>query len=483
VARPALSTYTGKRNPDKTPEPMPRRRGSTAKASSDGPTFVIQEHHASALHWDFRLERDGVLVSWALPKGIPNDPAQNHLAVRVEDHPLEYGSFSGTIPEGEYGGGKVSIWDHGVYECEKWTPREVKVVLHGKRAVGRFVLFATQGKQWMIHRMDPVPGGFEPVPHHISPMLAVSGELPRHASEWAFEFKWDGIRALVAVDGGRPLALSRNGRDITASFPELRQLGEELGATQVLLDGELVAFDDSGKPSFSRLQRRTHVTGPRDVKRLAGTDPVSYVVFDLLHLNGRPLLDLSYDERRRELDGLHLGGATWAVTPSFTDTSGEAVLHTALEQGMEGVVAKRRSSVYRPGSRNGSWIKVKRERTQEVVVGGWTAGQGSRASGFGALLLGVPDGNGLLEYVGKVGTGFGDEEIERLRHRLRSLSRKTSPFGTTVPKAIGQAAHWVRPQLVGEVRFSEWTAEGRLRHPAWRGLRADKRPGDVIRET
>jgi bifunctional non-homologous end joining protein LigD len=365
-----LATYTRKRNPAKTPEPMPGGQGSTTEAPSNGPTFVIQEHHASTLHWDFRLERDGVLVSWALPKGIPNDPARNHLAVRVEDHPLEYGSFSGTIPQGEYGGGKVSIWDRGVYECEKWTPREVKVVLHGKRAVGRFVLFATEGKQWMIHRMDPVPGGFDPVPHRISPMLAVVGDLPTKGSEWAFEFKWDGVRALVAVDGGRPLALSRNGRDITDSFPELRQLGEELGATQVLLDGELVAFDEGGRPSFSRLQRRTHVTGPRDIKRAAGRDPVNYVIFDLLHLNGRPLLDRSYDDRRQELDRLHLGGAHWAVTPSFTDTSGEDVLRIALEKGMEGVVAKRRSSVYRPGSRNGNWIKVKRERTQEVVVGG-----------------------------------------------------------------------------------------------------------------
>jgi bifunctional non-homologous end joining protein LigD len=376
----------------------------------------------------------------------------------------------------------VSIWDHGVYECEKWTPREVKVVLHGERAVGRFVLFPTKGKQWMIHRMDPVPGGFEPVPDRILPMLAVVGDLPDNDSEWAFEFKWDGVRALVAVDGGRPLALSRNGRDITASFPELRRLGEALGATQVLLDGELVAFGEDGKPSFSRLQRRTHVTGPRDVKRLAVTDPVSYVIFDLLHLDGRPLLDQSYDDRRRELDRLHLGGAYWAVTPTFTGTNGDDVLRTALEKGMEGVIAKRRSSVYRSGSRNGNWIKVKRERTQEVVVGGWTAGSGSRAPGFGALVLGVPDGDGSLVYVGKVGTGFSGEEIDRLSHRLRSLSRKTSPFGKTVPQAIGQDAHWVRPKMVGEVRFSEWTPEGRLRHPAWRGLRTDKRPGEVIRE-
>jgi bifunctional non-homologous end joining protein LigD len=362
-------------------------------------------------------------------------------------------------------------------------------VLHGERTVGRFVLFPTKGKQWMIHRMDPVPGGFDPLPYRISPMLGVAGDLPENELEWAYEFKWDGIRALVGVDGGRPLALSRTGRDITPSFPELRQLGEELGATQVLLDGELVAFDEDGNPSFSRLQRRTHVTGPRYVKRVAGTDPVSYVIFDLLHLNGRPLLDQSYDDRRRELDRLHLGGAHWA------EPTGRSPLHSPVRaERMScgppsyrvwrgswpsgGQVSTGRAAAAGTGSRSSGIGRKK----WWLEVGGWTASNGSRASAFGALILGVPDGDGSLKYVGKVGTGFSHEEIDRLLHRLRSLSRKTSPFGKTVPKAIAHGAHWGRPELVGEVRFSEWTAEDRLRHLVWRGLRDDKRPGEVIRE-
>ena len=183
----------------RSPRPARRRPGKNKR-----PTFVVQEHHASSLHWDFRLERDGVLASWALPKGVPMFPDQNHLAVQVEDHPLEYGSFSGTIPAGEYGGGEVSIWDHGVYDCEKWLPKEIMVVLHGQRVEGRYVLFPTKGKNWMIHRMDPAPEGLAPLPAHLSPMLAVPDRLPPDDGQWAYEFKWDGMRVMVWVDGGRP---------------------------------------------------------------------------------------------------------------------------------------------------------------------------------------------------------------------------------------------------------------------------------------
>jgi bifunctional non-homologous end joining protein LigD len=210
VSEDGLAEYRGKRRAARTPEPVPaagsRRR--TKKREAD-PTFVIQEHHASSLHWDFRLERDGVLVSWALPKGLPPSPDVNHLAVHVEDHPLEYGSFEGTIPEGEYGGGTVTVWDHGTYRCEKWNDHEVMVVLDGARATGRYVLFPTKGKNWMIHRMDPVEGGYAPLPSGLSPMLATAKDLPPDDGAWALEFKWDGIRALIAVDGGRARARSR----------------------------------------------------------------------------------------------------------------------------------------------------------------------------------------------------------------------------------------------------------------------------------
>jgi len=313
-----------------------------------------------------------------------------------------------------------------------------------------------------------------------SPMLAVAGALPDEDEGWAYEFKWDGVRALVAVEGGRIRTLSRTGRDLTSSFPELRRLGESMGSTQALLDGELVILDHGGRPSFSRLQHRLQISAEREVKRLAETDPVHFVIFDLLHIDGHSLLNAAYDDRRTALDRLHLEGPRWSVTPTFSETSGADVLRAALEMGMEGVVAKRRSSRYLPGKRNGAWVKVKREQTQEVIVGGWTDGRGNRAAGFGALLLGIPNG-ATLDYVGKVGTGFTEAAMRQLLDRLRGLHRRTSPFREEPPEANG--VHWVKPELVGEVRFSEWTLDGRLRHPTWRGLRSDKRPEDVSRES
>ncbi|HUY67110.1 MAG TPA: non-homologous end-joining DNA ligase [Acidimicrobiales bacterium] len=487
MTREPLTDYRRKRREGLTPEPFPPAAGGghpPVTAPVAGPGFVIQEHHASSLHWDFRLEHDGVLVSWALPKGLPLTPDENHLAVHVEDHPMEYGSFSGTIPTGEYGGGQVSIWDRGTYECEKWTEREIKVVLHGDRGSGRFVLFPTKGKNWIIHRMDPPPEGFEPLPARLAPMLATEGPLPTDTGEWAFEFKWDGIRVLVWVDGGRARAISRGGNDITGSFPELRELGEAIGSDQVLLDGEIVVFDQDGRHSFSRLQHRLQVASPKDAARAALKDPASLVIFDLLHRNGRSFIGSSYDERRSELERLAPAGPSWAVTPSFTDHAAEEVFRSAVQMGMEGVVAKRRSSVYRPGVRSRNWVKVKARRTQEVVIGGLTPGQGDRRSTFGALLLGLPSAErkGTLSYVGKVGTGFTRRAREDLLAELQSLARSTSPFDQSLPPSFEKGATWARPQLVGEVEFREWTPDGRLRHPVWRGVRVDKSAKDVHRE-
>jgi bifunctional non-homologous end joining protein LigD len=482
MADSSLETYRRKRNPARTPEPVPSGHVSTRKTGPRPPTFVIQEHHASSLHWDFRLERDEVLKSWALPKGLPLDPAHNHLAVPTEDHPLEYAEFSGAIPPAEYGGGEVTIWDHGTYRCEKWTDREVMVVLDGERAEGRYVLFAT-GKNWMIHRMDPPPEGWEPLPERLSPMLAVPADQPPEGSDWSYELKWDGIRVLLWVDGGRVRALTRNGNDTTASFPELREFGESVGSDQLLLDGELVALDEHGRPSFSRLQRRMHVSSAAGVRKAAAADPASLVLFDVLHHNGRSLVTSPYHQRRRRLETL-VGGPRWVVTPVFTDESGAEALRIAAEVGMEGVVAKRLNSPYRPGIRSRDWVKVKCQRTQEVVIGGWTPGQGSRRGLFGSLLLGlpVPGHQRRLRYVGKVGTGFSQSAMEDLLTRLRPLVRKTSPFGEDLRREVGTGGTWVRPALVGEVRFSEWTPDRRFRHPVWRGIRSDKAPEDVVYE-
>jgi bifunctional non-homologous end joining protein LigD len=440
---------------------------------------VIQEHHARSLHWDFRLERDGVLVSWAVPKGLPMDRGVNHLAVHVEDHPIEYGSFEGRIPDHEYGAGSVTIWDRGTYECSEWTERDVKVVLHGSRVEGRYGLFRTDGDNWMIHRIDPAPAGWEPLPELVRPMLATAGGLPADDG-WAYEFKWDGVRAVVYVDGGRIRTLSRTDRDVTASYPELRALGEALGSLQAVLDGEIVALDEQGRPSFEALQPRMNTAEPSRVRRLAERVPVTYMIFDLMHLDGHSALDIAYSERRRLLEGLELAGAHWATPPSQVG-DGQVLLKAARDNGLEGVVAKHLDSLYRPGRRDPSWVKVKNFRTQSVVIGGWAGGKGHLEGELGALLLGIPEAAGL-SYVGRVGTGFSDADRSALVGQLSKLGRDGSPFSNQVPRSESAGVHWVEPVLVGEVQFTEWTRTGRLRQPAWRGLRPDELPGEVARE-
>jgi bifunctional non-homologous end joining protein LigD len=447
-----------------------------------GGRFVIQEHHASTLHWDFRLERGGVLVSWALPKGLPIDPTRNHLALHTEDHPLEYADFEGMIPAGEYGAGTVAIWDRGTYSLEKWTDREVKVVLEGSHARGRYVLFPTGAKQWMMHRMDPLPEGYAPMPPTPKPMLARTGALPPSDEGWAYEFKWDGIRAIVTVEGGRARAVTRNGNELSGAFPELAEIGEALGAQPAILDGELVAFDEHGRPNFGRLAHRLHVTSEREVRRRSTQVRATFLAFDLLYLDGQNLLSRTYDERRERLDSLALAGETFATPAAFREASGSAVLRAAADQGLEGIVAKQRHSPYRPGSRSGEWIKVKCFRTQEVIIGGWTAGRGERTGSLGSLLLGVFDQEGALRYAGKVGTGFDAATRDALIALLGPLAADTSPFVDRLPPTERATAHFVRPEIVGEVRFGEWTADGRLRHPSWRGLRTDKAPFEVVRE-
>jgi bifunctional non-homologous end joining protein LigD len=474
--RDALRNYRTKRDPERTPEPMGRRN----RSRNDGNRFVIQEHHARSLHWDLRLERGGVLVSWALPKGLPEAPDKNHLAVHTEDHPLEYATFEGEIPQGEYGGGQMTIWDRGTYETEKWSETEVKFVLHGTRGDGDFVLFQTKDRNWMIHRHGPSTRA-DPLPSSLQPMLATAGQLPTEGDGWAFEIKWDGVRTILFVEGGRVRAQSRNDLDVTASFPELAEIGEFLGMTTCVLDGEVVALGEDGRPNFARLQRRMHVANQREARRRASVDPVSFVAFDVLYLHGHSLLASHYDERRAQLESLHLSGPSFTTTESFRDVSGRDILAATVANGLEGVVAKRRSSTYKPGRRTPDWIKIKSFRTQEVVIGGWTDGRGERQGELGALLLGVPDDEGL-RYVGKVGTGFATRDREALLSDLRPLMRRTSPFATPLPAAETAAAHFVRPSLVGEVEFSEWTTARRLRQPTWRGLRPDKSAEEVVVE-
>ena len=303
--------------------------------------FVIQEHHARRLHWDVRLERDGVLVSWAVPKGVPDDPAVNHLAVHTEDHPLEYGSFEGEIPRGQYGAGSMTIWDSGRYETLKWAKDEVKVRLHGQRVTGGYTLFQTGGKQWMMHReRQPLPPGLRPM------LAALWSTPPPDDGKWALEMKWDGVRALAFVERGQVRLMSRTERDITVAYPELTGLGHATSHKQLLLDGEIVVFGEGGWPEFEALQSRMHVSDASQARLLAGQNPVTYLVFDLLQLDGRPLLDLEYRYRRALLDELGLAGPNWQTPPSFPGEDFEAVRTVSRDQGMEGVVAKRLDSRY-----------------------------------------------------------------------------------------------------------------------------------------
>jgi bifunctional non-homologous end joining protein LigD len=469
-----LSAYRAKRDFDKTSEPA----GDSQAPAAGQPRFVVQEHHARRLHWDLRLEHDGVLASWAVPNGIPADPKENRFAVRTEDHPLEYLDFHGEIPAGEYGAGTMTVWDRGTYEVHKWTDAKIDVTFAGERLQGKYGLFVMSGSDWMIHRMDP-PTDPErrPMPAGIAPMLARAGTLPPREQEWSFEVKWDGVRALAYARPGRLRIESRNQRDVSESYPELRGLSAALGMREALLDGEIVAFDPSGRPNFGLLQKRMHVTSAAALKRLVGEVPVVYAIFDLLWLDGRSLMELGYAERRERLGALELGDVAWRV-PAAHD-SGRGLLDATRAQGLEGIVAKRRDSRYEPGRRASTWIKIKHTQRQEFAIGGWAPGEGRRTDRIGALLMGARE-DGVLRFVGKVGTGFTEATLDDLASRLATLRVNTSPFapGTKLERGV----QFVTPELVAEVEFTEWTADGIMRAPSFKGLRFDKPAGDVVLE-
>jgi bifunctional non-homologous end joining protein LigD len=476
-----LQTYRSKRSAKKTPEPMGEETTTT-----ESRRFVVQEHHATRLHWDLRLEHDGVLVSFAIPNGLPEAPKDNRLAVHTEDHPLEYLEFEGEIPKGEYGAGSMRIWDRGTYEVLKWEPRKLEVLLHGERVQGRYALFPIDKdedpKNWMIHRMDPpADEAAEPMPDKIVPMMARTGTLPRDDEHWGFEVKWDGVRAICHSEPGRLRLHSRNLLDITQRYPEVGRLNRALSHHRAVLDGEVVALDADGKPSFGALQRRMHVSSETAVRRLAKETPVTYVIFDLLWLDGHSLMALPYTERRARLAELELGeGGRWRV-PDYVVGHGKELLAATAAQGLEGVIAKRLDSPYDPGRRNPSWLKIKNVERQEVVIGGWVPGDGKRRDRIGALLAGVRDDDGSLRHIGRVGTGFTEAELDRLAEKLRPLEREDSPFAPGGPK-IPRGAVFAEPELVAEVEFREWTDGGQLRAPSYKGLRDDKPAELVVRE-
>ena len=459
-----LAEYDRKRDFSKTAEP----RGEPASEVAGGaqPRFVVQEHHARRLHWDLRIEHEGVAASFALPNGVPLDPKDNRMAVRTEDHPLEYLEFEGEIPEGSYGAGTMTVLDRGTVSIEKWDAKKIEVTLHGERITGRYALFVLKEADWMIHRMDPSQDRDRVgLPEHIVPMLAKAGELPRDGERWGYEVKWDGVRALAYALPGRLRFESRNLNDITEGYPELRSISRAVGHREAVLDGEIVAFDADGHPSFERLQQRMHVRGERQVKRLTESVPVVFVVFDLLYLDGRDLTRLPYSERRERLEALALSGPQIRV-PRLLAGDGAEVLEAVRAQGLEGIIAKRLDSRYEPGRRGGSWLKVKNVQRDEFVIGAWMPGEGRRRESIGSLAVGQWDG-GELRYAGNVGTGFSDAELERLAGILAPLEREDSPFSGRQP---GKGAVWVQPSRAASVEYLERTGAGMIRAPSYKGL-------------
>jgi bifunctional non-homologous end joining protein LigD len=470
VASQKLREYRAKRDPGKTSEPF-----GAGKRRGKQPIFVVQRHDARRLHYDFRLERGGALASWAVPKGVPLEPGQRALAVHVEDHPLDYAGFEGEIPKGQYGAGTVEIWDQGTYELvEEKKDGGLTVRLHGKRLEGTWTLVPAKldgdPKNWLLLRKRE-EGARERVGREYAPMLATLGESVPRGNGWLFEVKWDGYRALAHVSQGEARLTSRKGNDLTARFPAVaREIARAVKTPDCVLDGEICALDEQGRSSFSAMQQGKPGTA------------IVYFVFDLLELEGEPLVDLPLIERWRRLEKL-LDRRNRTVRPSETFEDGDALLEAAKQQGLEGIMAKRADSRYGVGRRTRDWLKIKTHGRQEFIIAGYTKGQGRRAGTLGSLVLAVRRGR-ELEYVGNVGTGFTGDEIEKLLKKLRPFERKTPPFREVpkMPKVRKGDVVWVEPELVCEVEFAEWTHDGHLRAPSYQGLREDKSAEEVRRE-
>lgn len=495
-----LRQYRNKRDFAQTPEPS----GDKTRPNRNKLRFVVQQHHARQMHYDFRLELDGVLKSWAVPKGPSMNPHEHHLAIMTEDHPLEYRNFEGEIPEGNYGAGKVIIWDAGTYEpLHHGGETEIRAglkkghltfFLDGKKLSGEFALikFATSGEDdaWLLIKkgddsastaditkkarsiksgklVDDIGGHKSPIPKRVSPMLATLVDEPFDKKDWYFEIKWDGYRAIAAKDGDKTELYSRNQQDFSTKFPAIFDAVKNLSA-DVVLDGEIVALDKQGKPHFEWLQNRHQ-------------DPqgeLYYYVFDILWLNGRSLTQKPLSERKKILETVLPKKSALRLSDHVKD-QGIKLFGQIQKEGLEGVVAKRADSAYQTGVRGQDWLKFKTHQRQETVIGGFTDPKGSRRH-LGSLLLGVYQGGDFV-YVGHSGGGIPTDQLKFIREKLNKLEQNDSPFVNT-PK-VGSDTHWVKPQLVCEASFLEWTSEGLMRHPSFEGLREDKPAKNVRKET
>ena len=494
----ALSEYRRKRDFKQTPEPKGKREKSRL------PIFVVQRHAATRLHFDFRLEINGALASWAVPKGPPEAKGEKRLAVHVEDHPLDYANFEGEIPKGNYGAGQVQIWDRGTYEvdgppgaAEQVARGDLKFTLHGQRLRGRFGLVkmrrSERGNEWLLIRKDApepdddagAPAAAAPVqiedfgslpgakkaamPDQVPVQLATLADKAFSDPDWLYEIKWDGERALAFIRDGEVELRSRTGRNITAEYPELRPLAKRINARKAILDGELVVLDESGRSEFARIQERFGVVNPP--LSLQQKAPVTYYLFDLLYADGYDLRGVPLEQRKDTLRKILFPSDRVRFSDHHRE-QGLELLEAARKQGLEGIVAKRRDSLYF-GKRTPQWLKLKIVRDTDVVIGGWTAPRKSREH-FGALLMGLYDENGELEFVGSVGSGFTQQSLDRIFRRLSELRIDKSPF--RLPPLLKEAITWVRPILVARVKYANWTPDKKLRAPVFLGFQEDRDP-------
>ncbi len=526
TARPgSLATYHKKRDFAQTPEPS-GRTASAPRSSKSRLRFVVQMHRATRLHYDFRLESDGVLASWAVPKGPTLAPGDRRLAMHVEDHPLDYRDFEGNIPAGQYGAGSVIVWDHGTYSLaegddpgDEIAGGKIKFILHGKKLKGEFTLVKIKpregesGEPWLLVKdrdqyddpnYDPadhpesVNSGktladvakdprartwqskpsnrakttkprarakHDPIPHPKALMLATLVDEPFDDPDWLFEIKWDGYRALCTIEEKSFSLVSRNGLDMLRRFPDLKDLAGAFASVPIVVDGEICSLDAKGRSSFQRLQEA--------MRKPVG---LTYVAFDLLYADGADLRSKPLEERKALLERMIRDDGLVLYSGHVLE-KGKALYASARKSKLEGIIGKKRGSTYQE-RRSRDWVKIKTGYEQEFVVGGWTEPKGSR-KGFGALLLGVYQGKSL-RFVGSVGTGFSTKLLAELYERLRKLERKSSPFSNEV--IANSPTHWVKPELVVEARFSEWTRDGYLRQPAYLGLRPDKAAAEVVAE-
>jgi bifunctional non-homologous end joining protein LigD len=474
---PNLAEYLRKRTfgPQGTPEPPPSR-----PEKSKGDTFVIQKHRATRLHYDLRLERHGAMPSWAVPRGLPIARNDRRLAVQTEDHPIEYASFAGTIPEGHYGAGEVRIFDDGTYDLVEWDDKKVSFVLHGRRYPGLEYHLVKTRTDWLVFLASHQEAPPIPSPGSYVPMLAEPGGKPFDNDDWWFEPKLDGIRALATMTTGETRLQTRNGRDVSDAYPELHMIHELVNQVNAVIDGEIVAFDADGRPSFETLQQRMNLKNEREIKRMSKQIPVTLVAFDLLWLDGNDLTGLSLEERRELLEGVVERDERLDVV-AHVEGEGKAFVEAARKLRLEGVVAKKKGSRYEPGRRTPNWRKIKLTNTQDCVILGWTRGEGSRGRTFGALLVGALV-DGEMRWIGQVGTGFAQKMQDVVLEQLAPLVRRTPAIDDKELRTV-KGATFVEPEIVCEVEYLEITkSTNKMRAPSFKGLRPDKGPDETVLE-